>query len=311
MRTGRVGVVGAVAAGVVFLQVVTGGAPVSAGSREVVIGPDRSPVGAGAPVAPFGTPSARPFVAPVAVGGPRVRLSISATPAVTRRGARVTVTATLAERRSGAAVQRRRVLVYAVREPSRSWVLLGSVRTSTRGVAALTFTARTDLLVTLRFAGDRRYPGAASRTLFVDVAPSVTRLDRGLAAAVARARRDARRAGVDLRVNSGFRGWAEQQRMYRAAVRSYGSADAARRWVLPAQESTHVRGLAVDLGPPAAARWLAGRSARYGLCRTYANEPWHFEYRPAWIARSRGRCPAPVARPGDPAPFSPAPRVPA
>lgn len=303
MRTARVGVVGVAA--VVASQLVAGG-PVPAAAA----GPVPVAVPVAVPAVPVVVPVA-PVVRPVVVDGPRVRLGVTATPALTRRGARVTVGATLVERRSGAAVQRRRVLVYGAREPAQAWTLLGSIRTSPRGVASLTMTARTDMLVTLRFPGDHRYPGAASRTLLVDVAPSATRLDRGLTAALSRARRDARRAGVHLRVNSGLRGWAEQQRMYRAAVRSYGSAEAARRWVLPAQESTHVRGLAVDLGPPAAARWLGGRSARYGLCRTYANEPWHFEYRPSWISRSGGRCPAPVARPGDPAPFGPVPRVPA
>jgi hypothetical protein len=26
-----------------------------------------------------------------------------------------------------------------------------------------------------------------------------------------------------------------------------------------------------------AQRWLSARGADYGLCQTYANEPWHFE----------------------------------
>ena len=29
-----------------------------------------------------------------------------------------------------------------------------------------------------------------------------------------------------------------------------------------------------------AAAWLSQRGAGYGLCRTYRNEPWHFELRP-------------------------------
>jgi len=51
----------------------------------------------------------------------------------------------------------------------------------------------------------------------------------------------------------------------------------ARRWVLPPGESAHVRGGAVDVGPESGARWLEQHGVRFGLCRRYDNEPWHFE----------------------------------
>ena len=53
-------------------------------------------------------------------------------------------------------------------------------------------------------------------------------------------------------------------------------------------------GDAVDLGPAAARSWLAEHGARYGLCRVYANEPWHFELRPDAV---RHGCPRPYADP--------------
>lgn len=34
--------------------------------------------------------------------------------------------------------------------------------------------------------------------------------------------------------------------------------------------------------------WLARRGAEFGLCRVYANEPWHFELRPE---ATEGGCP--------------------
>ena len=33
------------------------------------------------------------------------------------------------------------------------------------------------------------------------------------------------------------------------------------------------------------AAWLSEHGAAYGLCRIYANEPWHYELRPDAIAQ--------------------------
>ena len=98
-----------------------------------------------------------------------------------------------------------------------------------------------------------------------------------LSRSIARAQTAARTAGLDLQVTSGFRGAATQQRLYDQAIAKYGSPQTARRWVLPPAESAHVKGLAVDVGPPAAAAWLEKNGVRYGLCRRYLNEGWHFE----------------------------------
>lgn len=82
---------------------------------------------------------------------------------------------------------------------------------------------------------------------------------------------------VSLRVTLGWRSSVAQQRLYDAALAKYGNAAMARRWMLPPRESQHVTGGAVDVGPPSAATWLEKNGVRYGLCRRYANEPWHFE----------------------------------
>jgi zinc D-Ala-D-Ala carboxypeptidase len=95
--------------------------------------------------------------------------------------------------------------------------------------------------------------------------------------------------GIALRVTSGWRSADHQRRLFEAAVRKYGSPAAARRWVLPPDESAHVQGRAIDVGPEEAARWLERHGVRFGLCRRYANEPWHFER----LAAARGSaCPA-------------------
>lgn len=116
--------------------------------------------------------------------------------------------------------------------------------------------------------------------------PAKPGLDPRLRAAFARAQRDARAQGVTLRINSGYRSAALQQRLFKAAVKRYGSRAAARKWVAPPSESYHVKGLAVDVAPYSGAAWLQKRQARYGLCRVFANEWWHFE-----LNQSGRRCP--------------------
>ncbi|MCO7274484.1 M15 family metallopeptidase [Cellulosimicrobium cellulans] len=83
--------------------------------------------------------------------------------------------------------------------------------------------------------------------------------------------------GVELTLTSGWRTAAEQQELVDAALERYGSAEEAHRWVLPPESSEHVAGLAIDVGPTDGALWLEQHGAEFGLCRTYANELWHFE----------------------------------
>ena len=102
-------------------------------------------------------------------------------------------------------------------------------------------------------------------------------LDPLLAAAYTLAENQAHRDGVPLSITSGYRTWAEQERMWQDAIVQYGSPDAARHWVLPPAESTHVTGRAIDVGPQIGADWLHANGNRWGLCRLYENEWWHFE----------------------------------
>ncbi|MGV0836390.1 M15 family metallopeptidase [Mycolicibacterium thermoresistibile] len=117
--------------------------------------------------------------------------------------------------------------------------------------------------------------------------PAVAGLDARLRRAVQDAAAVAAAEGIELRLTSGWRSAALQQRMLDDAVINYGGVDAARRWVALPQVSRHVTGGAVDIGPPAAAQWLAQHGARFGLCRVYANEMWHFEL----TADEFGTCP--------------------
>jgi hypothetical protein len=139
---------------------------------------------------------------------------------------------------------------------------------------------------------DGAVPGAT--TVFDDGVPGVARLDADLLLALRRAAGDAASAGVTFVVDSGWRSPAYQQRLLDDAVAKYGSAQEAARWVATPKTSAHVSGDAVDLGPSRATTWLSEHGAAYGLCRTYANEPWHYELRPE--ATTQG-CPPAYADP--------------
>ncbi len=107
------------------------------------------------------------------------------------------------------------------------------------------------------------------------------KLDRQLVARFNAARARAKANGFELLITSGWRSVRHQQLMYERAVVKYGSDREARRWVLPADESLHTWGLAVDIRfanrSGAALRWFKKYSYRFGLCRVYKNEWWHFE----------------------------------
>lgn len=121
--------------------------------------------------------------------------------------------------------------------------------------------------------------------------PAIARLDRDLRRALAAATDAAHDEGIALRVTSGWRSPAHQQRLFDEAVDRYRSVDAARRLVAEPERSAHVHGEAVDIGPTDAAYWMQRHGARFGLCQTYANEVWHYELR----VEPGGYCPAPAS----------------
>lgn len=102
-------------------------------------------------------------------------------------------------------------------------------------------------------------------------------LDPQLAVAYTLAERQAHAEGVPLSITSGHRTYEQQQWLWQDGLATYGSPEEARRWVLPPEESTHVSGHAIDVGPQLGAQWLETNGNRWGLCRTFDNEWWHFE----------------------------------
>jgi LAS superfamily LD-carboxypeptidase LdcB len=119
----------------------------------------------------------------------------------------------------------------------------------------------------------------AGTTVFDDAIPGVAKLDPDLLDALRQAATDAANEGVEFLVDSGWRSPEYQEQLLRQAVLKYGSEAEAARWVATPDRSLHVSGDAVDIGPSAATTWLSDHGDRYGLCRIYGNEPWHYELR--------------------------------
>jgi len=116
-------------------------------------------------------------------------------------------------------------------------------------------------------------------TVFDDEYRGVVNLDPDLLRALRAAATDAADDGIQFYVNSGWRSPEYQNQLLRAAVSTYGSKEAAARWVATAETSPHVSGDAVDIGSSDATGWLSEHGAAYGLCQIYGNEPWHYELR--------------------------------
>jgi D-alanyl-D-alanine carboxypeptidase len=100
--------------------------------------------------------------------------------------------------------------------------------------------------------------------------------------------RAARRAGITLHVNSAYRSYRDQKRLYEAMVARLGPEKAARRAARPGH-SEHQLGTALDLANTAGAyTWLRDHGWRYGFLVSYPKgarsiscyryEPWHVRY---------------------------------
>ena len=125
--------------------------------------------------------------------------------------------------------------------------------------------------------GDGSLSDGTTLTPFDVADPAIGRLEPVLLNAIQSAATSAASDGVTMTITSGWRSPEFQQRLLDDAVRTYGSMAAARRYVETPEASKHVVGRAVDVGGSGADRWLVAHGARFGLCRIYANEPWHFE----------------------------------
>lgn len=115
---------------------------------------------------------------------------------------------------------------------------------------------------------------------------AVSRLDPELLEAVRKATAAAAEDGIELRITSGWRSTAYQQRLLDEAIATYGERG-ARQLVQTPDRSRHVTGDAVDIGPTDAAFWVLRHGDQFGLCQVYANEVWHYEL----LVEPGGTCP--------------------
>ena len=101
----------------------------------------------------------------------------------------------------------------------------------------------------------------------------------------------AKKDGQTIYIASGFRSLSRQTTLFAQAIKKYGTAAEASKWVLPPLVSHHPWGVAIDVNypdDPVGAGWLEINGSKFGLCRVFKNEWWHFEpvIAPGW------KCPA-------------------
>ena len=97
----------------------------------------------------------------------------------------------------------------------------------------------------------------------------------------------AAKEGQNIYIVSGFRSLNRQKTLFNQAIRKYKSIDEASKWVAPPLVSHHPWGIAIDVNypdEPVGAGWLETHGYKFGLCRVFENEWWHFEpsIAPGW-----------------------------
>ena len=118
-----------------------------------------------------------------------------------------------------------------------------------------------------------------------------TAIDKQLMYRFKAAQAAAKKDGQALYIASGFRSLERQKVLFAQAVKKYGSKKVASKWVAPPLISHHPWGVAIDVNypnEPVGAGWLEVNGSKFGLCRVFENEWWHFEpvIAPGW------KCPA-------------------
>jgi D-alanyl-D-alanine carboxypeptidase len=147
-----------------------------------------------------------------------------------------------------------------------------------------------------RDPGDHDGPAKAADGVLPDNAspydtslPGIAKLDPALLKAVQQAAEAMKANDIKLHVTTGWRSKAYQRQLLEDGIKKYGSLEKAREFVSTPEESHHVTGHAVDVGPTDADDWLIRKGSRFGLCQTLSNEMWHFEL----VVKPGGDCPTP------------------
>ena len=114
-----------------------------------------------------------------------------------------------------------------------------------------------------------------------------TALDKQVIYRFKAAQAAAAKEGQKIYIVSGFRSLSRQKTLFDQAIRKYKSVDEASKWVAPPLVSHHPWGIAIDVNypdEPVGAGWLEAHGYKFGLCRVFENEWWHFEpvIAPGW-----------------------------
>jgi D-alanyl-D-alanine carboxypeptidase len=146
--------------------------------------------------------------------------------------------------------------------------------------------------------GDHKGPAKAADGVLPDNAspydislPGIAKLDPALLKAVQQAAEAMKANDIKLHVTTGWRSKGYQRQLLDEGIKKYGSLEKAREFVSTPEESHHVTGRAVDIGPTDADDWLIRKGSRFGLCQTLSNEMWHFEL----TVKPGEDCPVPKA----------------
>ena len=140
-------------------------------------------------------------------------------------------------------------------------------------------------------AGPDNGPSCSVAKQYSNEAPTGLRTD--VIAAWKSLVKTAKAQDVTLCLNDGKRSAAQQTKLFTDYVKQFGEA-MAKFYVLPPDKSAHVAGYAIDVQPANAYTWLQGTKGKYGFCRIYTNEAWHFEYA---VAYEKQGCPKLAAEP--------------
>ncbi|WP_120263183.1 M15 family metallopeptidase [Microbacterium sp. AG238] len=180
--------------------------------------------------------------------------------------------------RASRRVRRRRLALAAVAVAGAA-ALGATVTGALAGATGLQLPPMPPVLPGLAFsptADDGFIEDGVQISLWDDDLPAISRLDPELLGAMRAAEARAADDGIHLGVTSGWRSAAYQQWLLDARIASVGE-ETARAYVATPEQSRHVSGDAIDIGPVDAQYWLISYGSEFGICQTYGNEPWHFE----------------------------------
>lgn len=128
----------------------------------------------------------------------------------------------------------------------------------------------------------RNDPDTIIKTSHKDVRGNDIRLARDAAAGLDKIMAETKRRGLTVRVVSSYRSVEQQAYLWEQALKKYGSAAAARKWVAPPGKSRHNSGKAIDIymyrnGKQIPQKEFDEIIAKSGMYRPMSWEGWHVE----------------------------------